>query len=69
MLMALNRNRSAKVLEMISNFVDPKDGQPLLKQYRSLLFPEQRQDDLKRLSDGRKFFEKIRDMKFTMSKI
>lgn len=68
MLGVLDRNRNARVLELISNIVDPKEGSAVLKQYRSLLFPEQRQQDLKRISDGRKFFEKIRDMKFTMTK-
>lgn len=68
MLLALNRRRNQQVIELLSNFADPDSKQQILKQYRAILFPEQRHADLKKIGDGRKLFDKLRGFKFEMRK-
>lgn len=69
MLQALNRKRNQQLLEVTSNVVDPDKATQLMRQYQGLLFPEQRYNDLKKISDSRKLFEKLRAFDFTMKPI
>jgi hypothetical protein len=57
-----NDIRNKELLQPIFSVVDPSKADKLLKQYRGVLFPEERWDDLKYMKRAQKLFEKLRHM-------
>jgi hypothetical protein len=63
---ALNNRRMAQLLGALFSGADPSHRAQLAKEYQSVLFPEQKQDELKKLISNRKVLEKLRDYSFMM---
>jgi hypothetical protein len=64
-----NKNRNLELVKPIFNVVDPSKANELIKQYKSLLFPEMRYDDLKYLKKSKDMFAKLRGRTFSIKTI
>ena len=57
-----NGIRNKELLQPIFSVVDPSKADKLLKQYRAVLFPEERYDDLKFMKKAKGIFDKLRNI-------
>lgn len=56
-------------MEPLFSAADPENVNKLLKQYRGLIFPENKYDDLNYIKKAKSMFEKMRDVKFFVKPI
>jgi hypothetical protein len=57
-----NAHRNKELLAPIFSVVDPTKADKLLRQYRGVLFPEERWDDLKYMKKAQNAFKKLRNL-------
>ena len=57
-----NAERNKELLQPIFSVVDPSKADKLLRQYRGILFPEERYDDLKFMKKAQNTFKKLRNL-------
>lgn len=63
----INRNRSAKLLEALIGVAAPEKLDKLYKQYKGLLFPEEKYDELAYLRKVRGMMEKLRGVTISVA--
>jgi hypothetical protein len=56
----INRNRTAKLIEALIGVAAPENVDKLYKQYKGVLFPEEKYDELAYLRKVRGMMEKLR---------
>ena len=66
-LSVMARRRGIMYVQPLFAAADPKKVDQLLKQYRALVYPEERLNDLLYIQKARKFMEKMRGISFTIT--
>lgn len=57
---AFNREREAQLFQPIFSVVDPDKFDKLLRQYRGVLYPEYRYDEMRYMKQAQEMFRKLR---------
>lgn len=64
-----NRLRSARVMEPLFAAVNPDKVSQLFRQYKGILFPEDKYDDLEYIRKARRIFDKLKNVVLTATPI
>jgi hypothetical protein len=64
-----NSIRNKELLQPIFSVVDPSKADTLLRQYRGILYPEDRWDDLKYMKKAQDIFTKLRHVRLSVKPI
>ena len=57
----INRNRSAKLFEAVIGVAAPDKVSKLFQQYKGILFPEEKYDELAYIKKSQDYMKKMRD--------
>ena len=58
----INKNRTVALMSALFSIVAPEKASQLFKQYKGILFPEEKYDELDYIRKAKKYFEKIKDV-------
>ena len=62
----VNTDRNLKLIEAYFSVVAPDKFNQLVRSYKSVLFPEDKYEDIKYLIKARKHFDKLKDLKLSI---
>lgn len=63
-ILVLSRDRNAEFIKPLFNVVDPEKTSSLVRQYRGILFPEEKYSDLEYVAKARRMFERLQKVDF-----
>ena len=65
----INRNRMIKATAAFFHVVGPENFDRLFRQYKGLIFPEEKYDEIKYIQKARRIFEKLKNVDFRIKPI
>jgi GTP1/Obg family GTP-binding protein len=59
-----SRERNAEFIKPLFSVVDPEKANSLVRQYRGIIFPEEKYNDLEYVNKAREMFKKLQNVHF-----